>query len=208
MALIKAGNGSSLSGLVGAVVIVQTKWGSYMRSAPHYSDSSWTKNQGAHRERFKKVSTFARQFKETVIAQVWNDPGQRVSGHGRFLKANMQAFSAQGELIDPALIQLSTGELELPRGLQLIRPEMQGTPIEVNWPDSGSGIRSRDELMVVSAGEGIYSEILNTGILRAQKGGSFMLPELKAAATHVYLFFGSRDRRSYSGSECFEVSVN
>lgn len=206
MALIKAGNGSSLSGLVGAVVVVQTKWGSYMRSAPHYSKSSWTKNQGAHRERFKKVSTFARQFKETVIAQVWNDPRERVSGHGRFLKANMQAFSAQGELIDPTMIQLSIGELELPQELQLVKPEMQGSPIEVSWPSTGSGVRSRDELMVVSAGEGFYSDILNTGILRSQKGGSFVLPELKAEATHLYLFFGSRDRRSYSGSECFALN--
>lgn len=206
MALINASNGSSLSGLVGRVVIVKTKWGSYMRSAPQYSKSSWTGNQQVHRQRFKVVNAFCKQFKETVIAQVWNDPSQRVSGYGRFLKANMKAFSAQGELTDPFRVQLSAGELELPQGLQLAKPELPGSPVNVNWPDSGSGVRSRDELMVVSTGEGFYSEILNTGILRGQKGGSFMLPELKAEATHLYLFFGSRDRRSYSGSECFGLN--
>jgi hypothetical protein len=59
--------------------------------------------------------------------------------------------------------------------------------------------------MAISAGEGYYSDILNTGILRGQKGGSFALPELKVAASHLYLFFGSKDRRSYSGSECYPL---
>lgn len=208
MALINASNGGSLSGLVGRVVIVKTRWGSYMRSAPQYSNSSWTGKQKVHRQRFKIVNAFCKQFKETVIAQIWNDPLERVSGHGRFLKANMPAFSAQGELTNPAKIQLSTGTLEFAQGLQLVKPVAQGDPIRVSWPSSGSGIRSRDELMVVSAGEGYYSDILNTGILRGHKGGTFMLPELKAAASHLYLFFGSRDRKSYSASECFELMAD
>jgi hypothetical protein len=206
MALINASNGSSLSGLVGRVVIVKTKWGSYMRSAPQYSKSSWTKGQKTHRQRFKVVSSFCRQFRETVIPQIWKDENERASGYALFLKANMPAFSSQGELTDPALIKLSTGVLELPPGIQLDTTQLMEGPLKVSWPEAGSGIRTRDELMVISTGNGIYSDILNTGILRGQKGGSFLLPELKEEATHVYLFFGSKDRRSYSKSECFTLN--
>lgn len=205
MALINETNGSSLSGLVGRVVVVKTKWGSYMRSAPQYSKSSWTDGQKVHRQRFKRVSEFCRQFRETVIPQIWKDTNVRASGYALFLKANMQAFSSQGELTDPARVKLSTGVLEFPQGLQLNAAQLMEGRLTVSWPDAGSGIRWRDELMAIAAGEGHYSDILNTGILRGQKGGSFELPELKTDATHLYLFFGSKDRRSYSDSECYSL---
>ncbi|HET6556827.1 MAG TPA: hypothetical protein VFG54_05895 [Prolixibacteraceae bacterium] len=209
MALIKAGNGSSLSGLVGSVVIVQTKSGSYMRGAPNYSNSSWTKKQRAHRERFKKVSKFVKQFKERLLPQIWNDANERLSGHALFLKTNMGAFSAEGELTAPLNLKLSTGTLDFPQGLQLSAGEAANGPLTVSWTNGAiGGVRMYDELMVISSGGGMYSDIFDTGLLRGNKGGSFELPPLEAAATHLYLFFGSRDRRSYSGSECFEISVN
>lgn len=207
MALINANNGAALSGLVGRVVIVNTRWGSYMRSAPQYSSSSWTDKQKVHRQRFKTVNAFSRQFKDTVIAQIWNDPRQRVCGHGRFIKANMAAFDAEGTLTDPFMIKLSIGVLEFPVEFLLIMPQAVGEPFQVSWPEAGSGVRTRDELMVVSAGEGKYSEILNTGILRGKKGGSFHLPPLKTEASHLYLFFGSMDRKNYSESECFALDL-
>ena len=206
MALIKPGNGSSLSGLVGGVVVVQTKRGSYMRGAPRYSKSSWTEKQQLHRERFKKVSKFCNQFKETVIRQIWKYADERTSGRGLFLKANMAAFSPEGELADPAKLQLSIGNLTIPEGLQLSRVEGNCRAVKVSWLKDGSGgFNLRDELMVVSSGEGVYSQILTTGLLRGQLGGTFELPVIPASATHVYLFFASSDRRSYSASECFEV---
>jgi len=206
MALIKPGNGSSLSGLVGGVVIVQTKRGSYMRSAPQYSKSSWTPTQKLHRQRFKKVSQFCNQFKDTVISQIWNGADERMTGRALFLKANMAAFSPEGELPDPTMIKLSTGSLNIPGGLNLERVEGDGRAVKVSWLKDGSGgMRMRDELMVVSIGEGVYSEILNTGLLRGLWGGNFEMPVIPASATHVYLFFASRDRRSYSASECFAL---
>ena len=207
MALIKAGNGSSLSGLVGSVVVVQTKNGSYMRSAPIYTESSWTEKQRAHRQRFKKISKFCTQFKNTVISQIWNDADERMSGRALFLKTNMAAFSPEGELTDPAKLQLSTGMLNLPVGLNISRVEGENNSVRVSWAKDNSAA-VRDGLMVVSAGEGVYSEILDTGILRSSLGGTFQLPEIPASATHLYLFFASRNRRSYSGSECLALDMN
>ena len=207
MALIKPGNGSSLSGLVGGVVIVQTKRGSHMRSAPRYTKSSWTPNQIRHRMRFKKVSTFCNQFKETVIAQIWKYADEWINGRALFLKANMAAFSPDGELTDPAKLQLSTGTLNIPGGMKISRVEGENNAVKVSWLKDNSG-GARDGLMVVSAGEGVYSEISDTGLLRGSLGGIFQLSEIPASVTHLYLFFGSRDRRSYSGSECFALDSN
>lgn len=209
MALIKAGNGSSLSGLVGTVVMVQTRWGSYMRGAPYYSDSSWTKKQRAHRQRFKMVSKFIKQFKERVLPQIWNDAHERISGYALFLKTNMAAFNSEGELAEPLKLKLSTGTLDFPQGMQLSGGEAASGSLTVSWTNSGTGgVRMYDELMVISSGGGMYSDILYTGLLRGNKGGTFELPPLEATATHLYLFFGSRDRRDYSVSECFELNTD
>jgi hypothetical protein len=206
MALIKPGNGSSLSGLVGGVVIVQTKSGSYMRGAPQYNEKSWTPNQLAHRQRFKKISKFCKQFKETILAQIWKDADQRMCAHALFLKTNMPAFSAEGEMNAPLKLKLSTGILDFPQPLQLNRVALQDDTFMVSWENDGSGgVRMRDELMVVSAGGGVYSDIIYTTHLRGNKGGSFTLPELPADTSHLYLFFGSKDRRDYSASECFTI---
>jgi hypothetical protein len=59
--------------------------------------------------------------------------------------------------------------------------------------------------MVISAADGNYSDITSTGLVRSALTGSFELPALPAAATHIYLFFGSIDHRDYSESVCFEV---
>lgn len=207
MALIKAGNGSSLSGLVGTVVIVQKKGGSYMRSAPKYSKDSWTEKQQAHRARFKKVSKFVKQFKERLLPQIWNDADERLSGYALFLKTNMAAFSAEGELTEPLKLKLSTGTLDFPQDIRLSGEVSAGEPLTVSWVDRGEGgVRMYDELMVISSGGGLYSDILYTGLLRGNKGGTFELPPLDKKATYLYLFFGARDRRDYSVSECFAIN--
>jgi len=66
-------------------------------------------------------------------------------------------------------------------------------------------VQHRRSLMVISAGEGLYSPILATGLTRGTLGGTFELPSLAGTASHVYLFFESLDQRFYSESVCFEV---
>ena len=77
----------------------------------------------------------------------------------------------------------------------------------MNWPKylNVGGVHLFDELMVISAVDGNYSEITATGLVRKALKGSFKLPDLPAAATHIYLFFGSKDHQDYSESVCFEV---
>jgi len=59
--------------------------------------------------------------------------------------------------------------------------------------------------MVITGVDGLYSEITATGIMREDLHGTFELPITPVRATHIYLFFASKDRRDYSESVCFEV---
>lgn len=207
MAKIKGGIGLELSGKVGGLVFVQFNGGAYMRSAPKRKKNSWSPNQLLSQQRFGLINNFCREFKYSVIPPIWNVAAEKMSGYALFLKTNMPAFAPDGSLSDPKLIRLSTGKLTLPQGLTAGRPEVEGSVVEVSWHKDQllGGIHLMDELMVVSSGDGQYSDLLETGILRGQLTGSFKLPELTTRATHIYLFFGSKDHRNYSESICFEV---
>ncbi len=211
MTLLKQGTGSSLTGMVGPIVIAEWMGQTYMRSAPKRKvKNSWSPQQLLHRKRFKLVNTFCKQFRVFLIPQIWNDTAERMSGYALFLKTNMPAFAADGSLMDPKLIRLSTGKLPLVEELKADRSVPGSNTINVSWSKTSvlGGIRSKDELMVISAGNGKYSEITGTGIIRYALNGSFELPQPPASATHIYLFFGSKDRRDYSESVCIELGTN
>ncbi|HLN72131.1 MAG: hypothetical protein ACM3O8_14120 [Methylococcaceae bacterium] len=209
MTLLRQSSDTSFTGMIGGVVICHRNGKVYLRRAPQYSKSSWTKNQKVHRTRFKEVNQFCKQFKKTLIQQIWKYADPRTSGHSLFLKANMGAFSLDGQSVDPLKVQVSTGVLELEQGMQVSRQAGQSIGFTVLWQKSnGGGIRWWDELMVVSMAGGIYSDIYPTGLLRGKLGGDFVLPALPEDTSHLYLFFASKDRRSYSPSLCFALNAD
>jgi hypothetical protein len=207
MAKVLGGIASSLSGKAEGTVFVQFNGSVYTRRAPQYRKSSWTQNQGAARKRFAAINHFCRQFSPSLIPLVWKPSAVKMGGYAFFLKSNMAAFDSEGNLMDPKLLKLSVGKLTWPESFSVKRKEGEPNTIEVNWPVDKvlGGIHLKDELIVVSAGQGKYSDILETGITRKMLQGSFALPELEAEASHLYLFFGARDRRNYSESRCVEI---
>ena len=207
MAKVIGGIESMLSGKFGNMVFVQRQGKTYMRSAPKRKKDSSTPAMLLNQKRFGEVIRFCGQFKSSVIPQIWNLAAVGTSGYRLFQKTNSPAFGPDGSLLDPKLLRFSTGGLTLPKGLNAGRPEVGGSIIEVSWPkdlDLG-GIRLQDNLMVISTVGGIYSDITDTGIVRSDLNGSFELPVKPNAATHIYLFFASRDRSDYSESVCFEI---
>ena len=207
MAHVKGGIGSMFSGKVEGLVFVQLNGETITRRAPRRKKDSWTPAMLLNQKRFREVNNFCGQFKFSLIPQIWNGAAEKMSGYALFLKSNMPAFAPDGSLLDPKLVRLSTGKLTLPPGFIAGRAEVEGSIIEVSWPMDlhNGGIQLKDELMVISAADGQYSEITDTNILRGALNGTFELPELPIPATHIYLFFGSRDRRDYSKSVCFEI---
>ena len=207
MAQVTGGMGSMLSGKVGGLVYVQFNGGTYTRKVPRRKKDAWTPGMLLNLERFKQVNSFCAQFKYSVIPQIWNAAAEKMSGYALFLKSNMPAFAPDGSLANPKLIRFSTGKLTMPQGLMAGRTEAEGNIIEASWPKElhVGGIHLRDELMVISAADGVYSDIMATGITREALHGTFELPIPHETATHIYLFFESLDHRDYSESVCFEV---
>lgn len=210
MAHVKDVFGTGISGKLNQVVFYQRRGKTFVRALPVRKNKISSPAQLLNKQRFSAMLRFTQLFKYVLIPQVWSQASRTLTGQQLFMKTNKGAFDAEGNIPDRKIIQLSTGKLELPFGI-VIKPKQDGSPlINVSWfPDAGSGdLAWWDELMVIGYGDGQYSEIKATAIRRGQNGGAFELPELKAAISHLYLFFGSLDKRHYSPSICFELSAN
>ena len=114
MAKMKRPIGDMVSGKIGNVVFFRHNGESFVRNAPERKKNTWTPEQLLHRQRFSQASKLWRDVKSTQVQQIWNLGSQKMNGYALFMKANMPAFSLDGSLMDPQLIQLSTGKLHLP----------------------------------------------------------------------------------------------
>lgn len=197
---------NKISGRVGNVVYATLNGQTVVRSLPKTNPDKRTPAQLRNQERFRLIHQFCAPFKGVLIPQIWNPQAKTDNGYNLFVKANTPAFGPDGELTDPQKIRLSIGNLPLPEQLEVHRIEGSNS-IQVSWQKSATlgGVTLKDELMVISAGEGKFSEMMATGIKRKDLGGTFELPELASTASHVYLFFESLDQRYYSESICLEV---
>lgn len=206
MAQIKDIFGGGISGTLNQVVFYQRKGKTFVRSRPIRKNKSSSPAQQLNKQRFGAMLRHTQLLKYVVIPQIWNQASRALTGQQLFMKTNKAAFDADGNIPDPKAMQLSIGKLHLPQEMA-IKPIEGSTRMSVSWyPDFGGGdLAWWDELMVIASGEGQYSDIGSTSIHRGENMGSFELPELKSAITHLYLFFGSLDKRHYSGSVCFEV---
>lgn len=207
MTKVKQGIESMLSGKFGNLVFVQRQGKTYVRRAPQRRKDSSTPAMLLNQQRFAQIMSFCGLFKDSLIPKVWKQAAEGSSGFRLFQKVNSPAFAPDGTLPDVAKIQLSTGKLTLPQGMKVARKTAGSYLIEVSWsedPDLG-GIHLQDELMAITAGGGKYSDIIVPGITRGSLGGTIELPGEPAPASHIYLFFGSKDGNNYSPSVCFEI---
>lgn len=207
MAKMKRNIGDLVSGKIGKVVFFQLNGESYARAAPVRKKDSWTPEQLLHRQRFSMVSNLWKQFKAAKLTPIWNLGAEKMNGYAYFMKASMPAFAMDGSLIDPQMLQVSTGKLHLPMHLKVDRTAANPNTIQVSWQNDLylKGIRLQDELMAVSFANGQYSQLTPTGLVRSSLNGSLELPVTRIAATHIYLFLASADKKDYTGSMCFEI---
>ena len=93
MARVKGGIGSFLFGKIEGVVYVQLNETTHTRQAPTRTKDSWTPKMLLNQQRFGLVNAFCKQFKSTVIPQIWNIAAEKMSGYALFMKSNMPAFA-------------------------------------------------------------------------------------------------------------------
>jgi hypothetical protein len=201
MARLKGGIESMISGKIGGVVFVQTKWGKYARSVPTRGKKRpWSPKQVMARKRFSAVYAFWKQFQRTPFKQIWDEAAEMMSGYNFYLKTNMPAFGEDGALIDPERLHFSAGKLPLPHRLNAKRMESDPTKIEASWQnDEGSGVaRPDDELMMMVSNDGKFIGPIATGAIRRQETAVIQLPAVTGTIQGIYLFFGSDKRKLYS----------
>ena len=207
MGKIKSSVEALVSGKVGPVVYYQLRGKSYVRVVQNRKKDSWSPKQKLQRQRFLKVSQLWKQLKSTRIAQIWKLATQEMNGYVYFMKINMPAFGPDGSLTNPRELQLSAGKLRLPLDLTATKQSAGSSTVEVSWENDPNlkEVRLQDELMMVSYANGVYSVLSPTGLERSAQSGTFILPVLPVNATHVYLYFASKDKLEYTESVCFDI---
>jgi hypothetical protein len=207
MGKIKSSVEAIVSGKVGPVVYYQLRGKQYVRTVQKRKKNSWSPAQKLHRQRFSKVIQLWDQLKSTHIAPIWKLATQEMNGYIYFMKINMPAFGPDGSLTNPRELQLSTGKLRLPLDLIASRQAAGSSTVEVSWKNDPNlkAVRLQDELMMISYANGSYSVLSPAGLERRAQSGTFTLPVKPADATHIYLFFASKDKLEYTESVCFEV---
>jgi len=207
MARITGGIGKFASGKLGEVVFVQREGMTYIRKLPEYTKDSWTPRQKQHRERFRLVNAFCRNYRMQIIQPIWNLAPGKGSGYGRFLKANMPAFGLDGQLADRAMLHFSDGVLPLPFHFAIEMIAGENDKIRVHWENDSlkSSMYDRDELFLVPALSDGFGEPYNTGIRRSASDATMVLPVETSKIEAVYLFFASADRKRYSPDKYFAL---
>jgi hypothetical protein len=205
MAHITGGIGKFVSGKLGEVVFVQREGMTYIRKLPEYSKDSWSPSQKQHRERFRLVNAFCRQYRLQIIQPIWNKAPGKGSGYSRFLKANMPAFGLDGQLADKSMLHFSDGVLPFPFHFSVTIIEGENDKIQVSWENDSliSGMYTMDELFLVPALTDGFGKPFNTGIRRSASEATIVLPVESSKIEAVYLFFSSVDRKRYSPDKYF-----
>lgn len=204
MAIINQGQ---LTGLIGPVVAVQGKK-QILRSAPRKSDpKKRSKKQKLNQSRFEALVNFWMRFKHTPVQKIWKIADDGGRGINLFIRVNMPAFGAEGQLLDPGRLHFSAGQLPLPHRLRAKRSLEDPAKINVSWDkgrEPGSG-REDDHLMFLAALDGNYSALLDTTIERRAGSALINLPPGMETAQEVYLSFGSEKREIYSDDMYFGI---
>lgn len=130
----------------------------------------------------------------------WRLAAENMSGYNLFLKTNLPAFKGDETQMDLERVHLSFGTLPLPLHLKAVAVEGDPTRWNVSWKDdSGIGLSQKsDELMVVFAHDGKFSNPVATGAKRNNESSFVQLPAGMANLQGLYLYFASADQTLYS----------
>jgi hypothetical protein len=202
--------GSDITGKIGPVVFVNFNGKKYARMAPMpRSKASWTEKQKQHRQRFRAINAFWRQFYRTPVKQIWDlaAEAEKMRGVNLFIRTNLAAFSPDGSQIDLEWLHLSAGKLPMVHKLKAER--MQGDPekVEVTWEDNSDiGLAStRDELVMTVAYDGKFTNPIPTGAIRKKKSALIQLPEGIGTIQGIYLSFAYVGKKLYSPDQWFGI---
>jgi hypothetical protein len=202
--------GSNINGAVGNLVFYSYNGNNYVRIAPgKRSKKSWSEKQMQNWKRFRALTDFWLQFRNTKVDLIWRVAEEGKKAHNLFIRANSPAFGPDGALVDKERLHFSAGKLLLPHRLTANRVQADPDKVEVTWQydAGGENTRSDDELMMMVSNDDKFTGPIKTGALRKQETAVIQLPPAGGSGTlnGIYLFFGSDKRKLYSGDMWFGI---
>ncbi len=195
MAKIKQSILEGISGKLGPIVVVNNGSSTYIRTAPTYTDESWSEKQLQLRSRFREVSQFVQRYKKSVIWSIWKLAPGKGGGYHKFLGANIQAFDLDGTLKEFSMVRFSEGILPAPFQ---IHAERQSGEIRITWKNEAgqSRIRDNDQLWYMAVAKGKFTGPFKTEITRGALQG--VVPDPDGNITGIYVFFAAGDEKAFS----------
>lgn len=196
----------AISGMIGPTVFYTVKGKQYIRAAIREREKdSWSPGQVTYRQKVSKAAAFWGKLAANPARESWKLAADGMSGYNLFLKTNLPAFKGDGSQMDLAWLHLSAGKLPLPHQLIAVAGEGDPTKWNVSWQDdSGNALaQSDDELMVIFAQDGKFTNPLSTGVKRKQKKAVVQAPQ--GTIQGMYLFFASADGKLYSVDQFVRV---
>ena len=199
----KIGQGilGGFSGKVGNVVGARWKGIDYMRVKADRRNDANTEGQIAQRSRFSGILRFAQSVLNPIVRPIWEvaAKGLQMTGFNLFIKDNMEAFDAEGNVIDFGQLQMSKGDLA-PAKLAIASTDGVEKSVTVSWPDNtGQGqSNANDRLRLLAVKEGKIPVLLNTSFERSAGTGDYVIPFETGDEIHVYAFFENADGDQFS----------
>ena len=205
MAKVKGGD---ISGMVGTLVFLKLNGQGVVRMAPkERPKNSWSDGQTMYRQKVSNLAAFWMKSVPSEIKQIFDLGAEKMTAYNLFLKTNLEAFHADGAQVDLEWLHLSVGKLPLPHKFKAMKAAGDPEKIEVSWQDdSGIGLaRPKDELTMVVAHEGKFTNPIATGATRKQQTAVIQLPAEIGTIQGIYLSFSSKERGLYSADQWFGI---
>ncbi len=208
MGKIRLGILDGVSGKVGNVVGASWKGIDYIRAKATHRNDPHTEKQMQQRARFKGLSNFAKPLMDTIIRPIWNLQAGKMTGMNLFTKHNMSAFGTSGKIVDFSSLKLSVGNLDNPYRINIAKHESIDSCIRISWEELTDKDYGGESLLLVAIDqEGSLFTELRGDLLRSEGVAEIDLPFDVGSSVHVYVFFVDSERRSYSDSQYFTVSL-
>ena len=202
MARVKGGVNGSFSGKVGTVVGSSWNGVEYIRSLPRKRSSSFTPNELRNQSNFKLVHGWLQPLLEVVRVgfKGYSPTNYGFNAAKSFVYKNALMKAEEGSYIDPSLVQLSFGDLEVSSDLSC---ELNGEQqLVFSWDNRiGRNMGSRDQVMLVAydpeTGKHNYT---TSGGFRMSGSATLDLTGYPAGSYHIYIAFvaENRERQSHS----------
>lgn len=203
-------NAFGLRGRLGNVVFCELNGVPYARRAPEVVNNPNTPKQQAVRSRLRVAVRFFQKLKDTPLKGILDISAEGIcsSGYTLFMKKNLKAFQANGQVGDFSQLHFAVGKRQ--QGYNLTGKIDERGMVTLNWENDvkTDSAEKKDRLMVVA----LYSDRAFSPMLlervhaqREDREAIFQIVRLSGAKIHLYCFFVSPDGEQFSDSQYIQL---